>query len=220
MTARLVAERLGQDEALDVAGTALASSFSPDTLDPDVPDVLLARQDPEGRGVLRLLGELRREEASPAVVVAGVPASPSAALRYLEAGAASLVPDDAPLERLVEVVRAAGRKESLLPPPLVYRLVRRLSEMADLCARSGLDPSRLRTLTPREREVLELLGRGLSNREIADELYIEVGTVKTHVHHLLRKLEVGDREQAARYLLLAEDGTDRTPGPEWEADEG
>ena len=59
-------------------------------------------------------------------------------------------------------------------------------------------------LTPREREILELIGEGLTNQEIADRLVIEVGTVKNHVHNILQKLDVSSRQDAAAYLSFIE----------------
>ena len=64
------------------------------------------------------------------------------------------------------------------------------------------DAERLRTLTPREREVLELVAHDLSNQEIAERLFIEVGTVKNHVHSILKKLNVNSRVDAAAYLAV------------------
>jgi two-component system nitrate/nitrite response regulator NarL len=66
-------------------------------------------------------------------------------------------------------------------------------------------------LTPREREILELIGQGLTNQEIADRLVIEVGTVKNHVHSILQKLEVGNRQDAAAYLALIEESAGGYP---------
>jgi DNA-binding NarL/FixJ family response regulator len=60
-------------------------------------------------------------------------------------------------------------------------------------------------LTPREQEVLDLIGEGLSNQEIADRLVIEVGTVKNHVHSILQKLDVGDRDEAADHWHAIQD---------------
>ncbi|MEZ4715157.1 MAG: helix-turn-helix transcriptional regulator [Caldilineaceae bacterium] len=63
-------------------------------------------------------------------------------------------------------------------------------------------------LTPREREILELISQGLTNQEIADALVIELGTVKNHVHNVLSKLHVNSRKDAALYLSLWQDGDD------------
>ncbi len=59
-------------------------------------------------------------------------------------------------------------------------------------------------MTPREREILELIGEGLSNQEIAERLVVEVGTVKNHVHNILQKLNVSNRREAAAYLTMIE----------------
>ena len=79
----------------------------------------------------------------------------------------------------------------------------RVSELTDLLTivESGT-PEDYSDLTPRELEILELIAKGYSNQKIADHLYIEVGTVKNHVHNILNKLDVRTREDAAAYLAI------------------
>jgi DNA-binding NarL/FixJ family response regulator len=83
-----------------------------------------------------------------------------------------------------------------------YRIMKRLAALHAQYKSSGLDASLLTRLTDRERETLQLMGKRLSNRQIANELGIRLGTVKSHVHNVLKKLQVGSREEAAAYLLL------------------
>jgi len=96
-------------------------------------------------------------------------------------------------ERLVEAVRTVAAGEALLAPPVLRRLVAHYVESppAELARAAGLDD-----LSERELEVLRLIGRGLSNAEIAAELVISLATVKTHVRHVLQKLRLRDRVQA------------------------
>jgi DNA-binding NarL/FixJ family response regulator len=82
-----------------------------------------------------------------------------------------------------------------------------IAELAHISAGPYLQPDAYSELTPRELEVLELISEGLSNQEIADQLYIEVGTVKNHVHNLLKKLDAANREDAAAHLpFIKQDG--------------
>jgi two-component system, NarL family, nitrate/nitrite response regulator NarL len=86
---------------------------------------------------------------------------------------------------------------------LASEIVARFAELAR-CIESEMPVSNvIACLTPREREVLKLIGRNFSNRDIADHLIIEVGTVKNHVHNILSKLNVRSRRETASYLPVA-----------------
>lgn len=117
----------------------------------------------------------------------------------LRAGASGFVLKEAPPEEIIEAVHVVARGDALLAPQ-VTRAV--LNELHRHPARAELG-AKLEELTPREREVLELLARGLSNAEIAAELVVGEGTVKTHVAHVLAKLGVRDRVQAVVYAYEA-----------------
>ncbi|HEY6960293.1 MAG TPA: response regulator transcription factor [Gaiellaceae bacterium] len=109
----------------------------------------------------------------------------------MRAGASGFLLKDAPREQLVAAVRTVARGEALLAPAITQRLIERF------VARPPLDEAPgLAELSPREREVLRLVAKGLSNAEIAAELVLGEATVKTHVARILRKLDVRDRVQA------------------------
>jgi DNA-binding NarL/FixJ family response regulator len=113
----------------------------------------------------------------------------------LRAGAVGYLLKDAPSEILFSAIRAAARGESFLQPSVTTRVLAeftRLSEQPSAGVSSLVEP-----LSDREREILRLIARGSSNREIADELFITEGTVKNHVTNILGKLDVRDRTQAA-----------------------
>jgi DNA-binding NarL/FixJ family response regulator len=113
---------------------------------------------------------------------------------------------DVQRNQLVGAIRAVAAGDAVLAPALTRRLVE------EFCRRrapgGALEPP-LTELTERELKVLRLIGRGLSNREIADTLYLSEATVKTHMNRLLRKLSVRDRIQAV--VLAYESGLVR-PG--------
>ena len=111
----------------------------------------------------------------------------------LQAGASGFLLKDVDRDRLVEAVRTVASGEALLAPPVLARLVEHYvaSPPPELARPSGLDE-----LSERELEVLRLIGRGMSNAEIAAELVISLATVKTHVRHVLQKLRLRDRVQA------------------------
>ena len=111
----------------------------------------------------------------------------------LRIGASGFMLKDAPAEELARAVRVVAQGDSLLAPSVTKRLIAEVTK-----SRSGVpkDSPRLRELTPRELEVLELIARGLSNTEIATRLFVAEQTVKTHVSRVLAKLGLRDRAQA------------------------
>ncbi|GAA0992462.1 response regulator transcription factor [Acrocarpospora macrocephala] len=126
----------------------------------------------------------------------------------LTAGASGFLLKRARPEQLIAAIHTIAAGESLLAPSITRTVIDRMTGEP----RPEPDPAvlrRLRELTPREREVLELIGRGLSNTEIAKALFVEESTVKTHVKRLLAKLRLRDRVQAV--ILAYESGLVR-PG--------
>jgi DNA-binding NarL/FixJ family response regulator len=111
----------------------------------------------------------------------------------LRAGAVGYLLKDAPSERLVEAIRTAARGESLLHPSVATKLVAEIARQA----RPASPSSSGTTLSEREAEVLRLLARGASNKEIAAGLALAHGTVKNHVTSILTKLAVAGRTEAA-----------------------
>jgi DNA-binding NarL/FixJ family response regulator len=109
----------------------------------------------------------------------------------LRAGASGFLLKDRPSEELVAAVRVIAAGEALLAPSVTRRLIEEFARRAPTTTRTELDE-----LTDREREVLVLMARGLSNAEIARALFVAETTVKTHVGRVLRKLGLRDRAQA------------------------
>ena len=119
----------------------------------------------------------------------------------LRIGASGFLLKDAPADRLLDAVRAAAAGDALLAPSVTRRLIEQFSHASRLAPSL---PSALSELTARELEVLRLLARGLSNREIAAQLVLGENTIKTHVARVLRKLGLRDRVQAV--ILAYETG--------------
>jgi DNA-binding NarL/FixJ family response regulator len=123
----------------------------------------------------------------------------------LQSGASGFLLKNAPPEELVHAVRVVAAGDALLAPSVTRRIIEQF-------ARRPLRPeagARLQSLTQREREVLVMLARGNSNAELAAELFVTEGTIKTHVSSLLAKLGLRDRVQA---VVLAYESGLVTPG--------
>jgi NarL family two-component system response regulator LiaR len=135
--------------------------------------------------------ELRRELPETRVIVLTSFAEDDRLLPAIQAGAAGYLLKDVRPAELARAVRAAHAGEALLDPAVAARLVEAIAQAP------GEEP--VERLTPREREVLEMIGRGLPNKLIARRLEVSEKTVKNHVTHLLAKLGVSDRTQAALY---------------------
>ena len=125
----------------------------------------------------------------------------------LRAGASGFLLKDAPKEQLIEAIEVVARGEALLAPSVTRRLIHEFAQRPIPKHR----PDALEALTERELEVLQLVARGMSNKEIAEELVVGETTVKTHVAHLLMKLDLRDRVQAV--VLAYETGLVRPAGP-------
>ncbi|MEH2406800.1 response regulator transcription factor [Nostoc sp.] len=113
----------------------------------------------------------------------------------LQNGAMGYLLKDTPSEELAVAIRAVYKGYTQLGPGIVKKLLTQFSHVA--LTQSPPVPSSLAELTPREKEVLQLIATGASNREIAQQLYISEGTVKNHVTNILNRLNLRDRTQAA-----------------------
>jgi DNA-binding NarL/FixJ family response regulator len=114
----------------------------------------------------------------------------------LRAGAAGYLLKDVPSARLVEAIRATARGESILEPSVAAKVIAEFSRVSSLVPAAQMDKL-VEPLSERELEILGLIATGASNKEIAGQLFIAEGTVKNHVTHILGKLGVRDRTQAA-----------------------
>ena len=115
----------------------------------------------------------------------------------LRAGASGFMLKDAPPEEIAGAVRIVASGEALLAPAVTRSVIEEFARQRP--ATPAEPPAAVAALTPREREVLDLLARGLSNPEICERLVITEATAKTHVAHILQKLAIRDRVQAVIY---------------------
>jgi two-component system nitrate/nitrite response regulator NarL len=188
-----LADALARREALHVAGTAASREDAIAFLDTSHPDVVLVDMAMlDGHATAQALLEHMPDTR---VVALAVPELERDVLSCAELGVAGLVPRDASLDELVATLECAARGEVRCSPRMAAAILRRLAKLATEHGAARLDV----LLTSRESEIIELIDRGLSNKEIARRLGIEVATVKNHVHNILEKLQVHRRSEAAAW---------------------
>jgi DNA-binding NarL/FixJ family response regulator len=171
-------------------------------LDPDI--VLMDIQMPRMDGLQATRRLLAAAAARPRVIVLTTFDRHEYVFEALQAGASGFLLKDTPAQDLVAGIRAVAAGDELLAPAVTRRLIQHFTASRPVALPPGYDG-----LTPRERDVLLLLARGLANAEIATELGIGDATIKSHVAHLLTKLDLRDRVQAV--ILAYETGLVR-PG--------
>lgn len=203
-TCQAIAHALDQARDFTVVDYCLSSEEVVEKIEAEGIDFVVASGHLPAEEILEVCRWLRREHTGqpPHVVITGLPEDDALILRFLEAGAAAVTLEEFSVEGLRLNIRLLARGEAIFPLRLQHLLSLRLSELAELVRDRGLNPDTLANLTAREEEVLELLEEGLTNRQIARRLYVSEGTVKSHVHQILRKLKVRDREEAVRVLRL------------------
>jgi two-component system, NarL family, nitrate/nitrite response regulator NarL len=182
---------LDHDLGFDVVGASDRGEEALALLDRLGPDLVILDMNVPGSL------EVARAAAAPGsearVVALAIPDDPEAVIACAEAGVCAYVPADATLDDLAAALRRAVRGEARCSPSVAAGLMRRVAALA--AERPGFPRSS--PLTAREEEIVALIDEGLSNKEIGQRLFIEVATVKNHVHNILEKLNVTRRAQAA-----------------------
>ncbi len=187
---------LADEEGIEVVGEAgngreaveLAAGLKPDVV---VMDVRMPVMD--GVEATRQLAT-ENGDAGPRILVLTTFDADENVVQALRAGASGFLLKDVHPADFAQAIRIVAAGEALLAPSVTRRLIDRFARLS-VPADELQVAERLRDLTEREREILELVANGLSNREIAQRLSLAEPTVKTHVSHLLMKLELRDRAQ-------------------------
>ena len=165
-------------------------------------DVVLLSTKMANNGAMELMEKISEQYKETKVLAMELSERYTEIEKFIEAGADGIVHKDDSIDDLVDHIKASYEEKALLSPKVAYRLMSKVAEFAQLLDDVEIGIDEISKLTPREREILELIGKGYSNQEIADQLYIELGTVKNHVHSTLQKLNVNSRVDAAAYLAL------------------
>jgi DNA-binding NarL/FixJ family response regulator len=174
---------------LAVVGTCATRADARDRVRQLCPDVVLV--DMVTRESLELLRDLRADCNGCKVLAFAVEENAADVIECAEAGAAGYVTADVSIDDLIAAIERIARSELVCSPRIVAQLFGRISQRGELPSFES------KTLTTRERQVLDCIRQGQSNKEIAQTLNIAEPTVKNHVHHLLEKLDVTTRAQAA-----------------------
>ncbi len=193
---------LDAEDGMEVVGEASSGSEAIEEvrrLRPDV--VLMDVRMPEMDGIEATRQLLAEDGAATKVVMLTTFDMDEYVYEALRAGASGFLLKDVPPEQLVEGIRAVGTGEALLAPSITKRIIEEFVRRPPETARPA--PPELAELTERELEVLRSVAKGLSNAEIAKELYVSDTTVKTHVSRILMKLGLRDRVQAVVFAYEA-----------------
>lgn len=186
---------LGGDADLEVVATASDGLEALDVVARERPDVVLMDIRMPRLDGIEATRRLRSVPGARVIVLTTFDAD-DMIVEALRAGAAGFLLKDTPPDRLVAAVRAAAAGEPTLSPRVAEQLIAQVTDRSAPDGRRAA-AARLETLTDRERDVALAVARGLSNAEIAAELYMSVPTVKTHVSRILTKLDAANRVQAA-----------------------
>ena len=189
---------LSQARGVRVLGTASHREEILTRLAEAPPDIVLVDfVMPEAASIV---ADIRRRAPSVKVVAITLGETEAEVIQLAEAGVAGYVLPDGSLDDLIIAVESAVRGELYCPPRVAFTLLRRVGAIAlgrATAKQSDAAPSPVDELTGREREILQLVAQGMSNKQIARQLGIEVATAKNHVHNILRKLHVHRRIEAS-----------------------
>lgn len=164
-------------------------------------DVVLLDLVLRSRNSLRLVESVRLKSPDVKVIVMDLAPVQPALVEYVRAGVSGFVLKDATFLEFLHTIREVARGARVLPPMLTSSL---LFQIADHATRSGKgNPFKSVRMTSREREVVELIAEGLSNKQIAARLNLAVDTVKSHVHNILEKLALHTRLEIASYRHIS-----------------
>lgn len=214
LTCELAVAALNEEADMRVTDFARSADEAMAKLAHNRYDVALVSISLPDQEALRITHEVARGIMNVKVLISGLVESKAAVLRCVEAGAAGYVLEEDSLADLVRKIRAVACNQFHVAPKMAGALMARLAELKRRVTTihtlqrldSYGDPTEL---TAREGEIIGLIEQGLTNQQIADRLVIELGTVKNHVHNILHKLGVQNRQHAvifARQLRMSSVG--------------
>ena len=185
---------LGYQLGLEVVGEASNGLQAVEQARALQPDVILLDLVMPRMGGVQAIGEIKKENPDARILILTSFAEDDKVFPAIKSGALGYLLKDSSPQELLRAIRQVHRGESSLHPTIARKLIREISQPSDL-------PPAQDPLTPREMQVLQLVAQGLSNPEIAAKLFISERTVRNYVSHILDKLHLANRVQAALYAL-------------------
>ncbi|HZU86393.1 MAG TPA: response regulator transcription factor [Anaerolineaceae bacterium] len=187
-----------EDEAdMLVIGEATNGQEALDLLQNISPDVILLDLLMPIKGGVETAQEILTQNPQARILVLTSSGDQEQILRSVQTGVLGYIMKDAERQEVLYAIRQVFQGNAYLPPQVALRLITSLRNRNN--RGPEISEERLESLTQRERAVLRLIGRGASNSEISNALFISEGTVRTHVHHMLHKLGIANRNQAILY---------------------
>lgn len=199
----IFASVLGEEADIKVAGCVATLEDALRFIQTQDINVVLVSAELPNQGALEFTRAIIDRGLSTKVLVLGLSEeNQNEALRYIESGACGFILKDSSVNELVEAIRLAQKGEARVSSRFAGAMMERLFYLSSMfsAVENRIDGDV--RLTAREIEVLQFIGEGLTNQEIAARLVVEVGTVKNHVHSILEKLNVSNRDEAASYLAF------------------
>jgi len=193
----IISSVLDDEPDIQVIGFATSVDEAMIRVKKEAVDIVLISTRLPDQGSYKLTNALVKAPTNTKVLILGITETREQVLDYIEAGATGYVLKESSLDDLLAAIRAAYNDKALISPEIAAALMQRVNELSSVISKVGVTPPESYSLTTREMEVLDLLYQNKSNQEIAKQLVIELGTVKNHVHSILNKLGVSNREEAA-----------------------
>ena len=162
-----------------------------------IPDVVLLDLGLQKQNSLRLMELIKKEIPDTKVIAMDILPEETDIIEFVKAGGTGLILKSASIDDFISTIRKVAQGESVLPPVLTNSLFSQIID--DTISSTKINARESIRLTSREREIVDLISEGLSNKEIAQHLHIATYTVKSHVHNILEKLALSTRLQVAAF---------------------
>ncbi|MHB8926978.1 MAG: LuxR C-terminal-related transcriptional regulator [Bacillota bacterium] len=192
-----------QDESIDIVGEAATNDDCVEQCRALAPDIVVMDVNLAGITAVEAIKHMKRDLPAVEVIVLTMQNNREYILETLKAGAIGYILKDVGSSELIRAIQVGSTGKSILHPKIATKLVQEITRLAERTPAGRHGDTAATQLTPREREVLVLVARGLTNQEIADRLFISEKTVRNHISNLLRKLKLKHRTQAAVYAIKA-----------------